>query len=619
MAKFTCSKFELDLANYAISTTEENYWFSDRFLTKKTYPITLTVTDELNDKFGDLLSYSSGNRDTYEEGYFTHLGEIHEAVLEVVDRIGREISVEIRFGYEELPNAKTKLRDLPLEKIDIATETAFANIYEYAESIITQTWPDVSHNFVMVHTNKFDLDSDQWEFFEGVINKYVNGAFVENEYDAVNDIQINRNIMQPQPYLMHILEAGFAQSGRVLKGDLVNDVNFKKALLSEISEYYSVVNTEKTEHRMVMADFYEEQYAKYTWYGKYEQTIPLSGFGRYKLAGNLYLRKTYVYAYIEIYLGSSLIYRFGKNSGSDEGTYYKQLDLNFNHLQGAIDLRIESYNMSRYRHDFDVNEDDEGVIFDVSLTKISEYDANGVFQPTLIVPTKIDLAETVPDLNFGDLLTIIKNWKNLDLDYSIPGEVWLNYISNQLEPTDIKSIESYEVEKPQLTYASGDTYVLKFTDITSTDYKYDSLFISRNNVLLNEYVTENDTVEIPINAIPLPIVNKAGINTADHFVDDKTKLKLILFDGTNGNTAQEIEALLIPAIYENDYSEWLNIRIKGVLFKWRFKMIEEDLRLIIIRNKVFAYQNKHIIKSINKDLIHKGIWSVELETLSLLP
>ena len=59
MKKLIGSNFELELSNYAITSTDENPWFSDAFSSKITYPFEIQLTDELDIAFGFISRTSS--------------------------------------------------------------------------------------------------------------------------------------------------------------------------------------------------------------------------------------------------------------------------------------------------------------------------------------------------------------------------------------------------------------------------------------------------------------------------------------------------------------------------------------------------------------------------------
>lgn len=609
--KISHSSFEIDLSNYKISIVEENHWFSDRYLSKYTIPLTIQLTDDLNNKLGDLMSYNSKSKITYLEVRFFHNGEIHDAIMEVEELKKREATINVRFGMEEVPNYEKPLKELPLEEVDLGEET----IFEHATTKIAQTYPTTNYNFVQVHCNQFDTESDQWKHFEGIINKRTGSSWVENEYDEIEDEQVNRNIMQPQPYLMHVLKKGFEDAGYTLSGDFVDHDVYKKLLMSEISSFYSTINIDQQPLTLQQDEYFDTFVFDNYLYGEYTKTIVMPEFGRYKIAGNLTLNKVYGPAWVVITIPYGQQYIFYVGYG-ERGTFTRQVDFNFNYFSGPGDITITAISLADFVVDgIRINED---YIADLTVSQIVKYDVDGGLLATLLLPEKIVLTECVPDMTFGELLTILKNWFNLDLDI-VNNEVILNFITTQLPVVDAYDLSAFEIEDPRRVFSKGDTYLLKFQEVSSEEYTFDSVFVKENDVLINDYTENDDTNEIVINGVPLPVVTKKNITTADHFLDDKGRLKLILYDGTAAteNVSEPIDELYIPNIHALHYDEWLKMRLNAQMFTWSFIMSDEDIRNLKIRNKVFAYRNNHILKTLNKDLVAKGIWNVELETLSI--
>lgn len=619
MLKISHSEFELDLSNFDISIVEENVWFKDRFFTNYVLPFDFKITDELNAAIGDLLSYNAEETETYFEVYFYHNGEEHQAIFEIEEYIGRDAQGSVRFGLEELPNYNKKLSELPLDDYDILEPNT---IYSHAGNVINKTWPEVTHNFVQVHTDKFSADDAQWEAFEGVINKRVGSTFVLNEYDAETDKQLNRNIMIPQPYQLYVLQKAVEDAGFVLAGDILENPDFKVALFSEISNYYYTINTDSKELFVHSGEHYETYNDNQ--YGKFVKTITLTEKGRYKISGNLTMRKYFDNVGEQLKYNGNVIWKKKRVSSYDGSFGYagyevfsSQIDINVDFTEGAEAI-IEYYSYQFTRGFQDEQWLNDLPICDLTITQLSKLDVNGNFEPTLITPNKIKLSKCVPDITVDDFIKSIKNWFNIDINPE--GNImYFNYIENQLNTSPVKSLQNFEVKKPQRFSNKGKSFLLKFQDVSSEDYTFLETYVDNNGATSSGIVTREDTSEIIINAIPLPIINRNGIITVHHFLDDSSKIKTILYDGTIAalNVAQDNSNLLIPAIHENYYRKWLIFRIHGIPFKWSFKMYEEQMRDLNIREKVFAYSNNHIIKSLSKDLLLPGVWLIEIETESI--
>lgn len=607
--KFISANLEIDLANSEVTVIEENNWFSTQFFSKYTFPVNLDITPEINIAFGDILNPASDSIITFLHGKFYYNGLEHEAVLDVEEVEGKKMSVNIRFGLEEIPNYSKKLAELPLQYLDLGETT----IYNHALSVVSKTYPEVNYNFVMVHTNKFDTESTQWAYFEGLLNKKIGINFVENEFDELENVPVNRNVMQPQPYLMHVIEKALNDAGYNFGGTFKNHPKFQHALISEISTYYTTPTADSQELYVTMPDYVNRLNLLGLNYGVYDQTITLSNKGRYKVAGNLKLRKHISNSFVAIYINNQPLIFYAMPYG-EVGSWSYQVDFNIDLPEGTVDITVLSLQLSEF---YDVEQAmllTEETIADLTITQIAQYDESGELVSTLLAPTDIKLTECVPDMTFGELMEILKNWKNIDVDID-ETTFYINSVEKRLIPENVKSLVEHEVKYPKRIYTKGDSFWLKFKEITSELYSYGEIFVNQNGMSTDSFNVDDDTVEVIINALPLPIAIKNDIETADHFVDDNQALKLILYNGTvaSENKAQDPEDILLYKVYHEDWQTWLDIRINSKGTAWSFTVSEEAIKTLNIKDHVYAYSRPQIIKSITKDLVAPGLWAVDIE------
>jgi hypothetical protein len=158
---------------------------------------------------------------------------IANGVLKFLEIKGKVISAVLILGKDNFPSFDKKLSELPLEK------KLVPNIVDNAKSVITLGYPDTNYNFGMIHTDKYDPATDDWKGFGGTINKYTGGAFVENQLDLNTNIDLIKNIIQPLPYLMHVVNAGIQLAGYTLEGDITADEDLQKALVWRDGDYYN--------------------------------------------------------------------------------------------------------------------------------------------------------------------------------------------------------------------------------------------------------------------------------------------------------------------------------------------------------------------------------------------
>ena len=248
MRKVIHSNFELDLSNKKMTDISENPVFSDKFSAKYSYPIEIDLDDDLDTAFGFISFYNSSEPLTYIDVMYNHNNVLSPAILEVEEVQGQKLQVTISWGFEEFPSFNKKLVELSLDKFEVP------DIYTHAAGIISQTFPAVNYNFPQIHTDKIDIDDEVWFAFEKILNNYKDGAFLENYVDTIEDITYNTNIMQPIPYLLHVLKQGFLDGGYMMSGGFVNHPMIKKALLYADAEYYTTFEQESYSVLMMSED-----------------------------------------------------------------------------------------------------------------------------------------------------------------------------------------------------------------------------------------------------------------------------------------------------------------------------------------------------------------------------
>ena len=166
MRKFIHSNFEIDLSKLKISDVQENPWFTDKFFSKFTFPFEMDLSEENDINFGFISFYNANSHQTIFKGKYVHRNIMEDAVLEI-EEVSDKITLSLSYGFDEFPNFKKKLSELPLDKFEVT------NIYNHAATIISQTWPAVNYNFPQLHIDKIDNTQAPWEAFEKIINNYL--------------------------------------------------------------------------------------------------------------------------------------------------------------------------------------------------------------------------------------------------------------------------------------------------------------------------------------------------------------------------------------------------------------------------------------------------------------
>jgi hypothetical protein len=633
MRKLIHSSFELDLSPFKISDTEENNWFSDNFFLKYSFPFEIDLEDDLDVAFGFISQYNSDNVQTYFDLQYVHGDKIELAVLEV-ESIQDKLSCVLRYGFEQLPSFDKKLSELSLQKVTLPTGV---NIQQHAETIITQTWPSVNYNFPQIHVDKYDTTEEGWEDFGEIINNRVSGVFLLNTLDEVNQVESIKNVMQPLPYWFHILERGMIDSGYTLSGAILDDSRLRSACLYGSVDYFKETTKEDIPMTYGIEEWDSLAHTDNGYqYVNFEKHISIQKKGDYIIEGE----------FQNIQYRCNPLLTDERNRSSISATILRKRNGVITQLWGTSDQtesdsdRKLSVRMYNYSVDFQTSLEsgDELIIkkteprrnYDpsptpdnpeaISLNLIPVRYKNTDGSPILTVSNfnDIDLTKAVPDITFGDFVKVIKNWFNYDLTV-VDKLAIMNPIEEEINYDNAEDLQFTEVKKPWRKFTQGSSFLLKFQDIENKDHVYLPVFQNKEGILNSGFVIDEKTITIEINALPLPLLNRNGSQSAYAFEDNDSKVYLVKYDGiyNRNNLAQPSTDCELPAVHLQSWKKWFEFRILSQGFSWGFKAWEEQLSKIKAKTKIFAYNRFHIIKTINKTEDKPGLFIVEIETNTL--
>lgn len=640
MRKLTHSKFELDLSQFKISDTEENSWFSDSFFTKYSFPFDIDLVDDLNVAF-DFIEHHNSSPELYYEVIYTHNNFISKAIFEV-EQLQQKLTCTLRFGFESLPSFGKKLSELSLQKLVLPVGTT---IYQHANSIVGQTWPNVNYNFPQLHTDKISTDDSQWSAFEKIINNRKDGAFLINEVDEIEEVTYNRNIIQPLPYFLHILQRGFADDGYILAGQILDDHRIKKATLYGDVDYFSIVQFDSifiykmkedaTETGSIVSPGTFTVNTAFSSFSPQISTIivnPLVNFrrflyienlpnkGKYRVSGTFaFVNNRFIDSYFRIKYRNTVIYEFKINKKFTQDYYDRvfrfsvhefNVDTTFETLSDGLadDITVEIYTSDTWLTD--------KTFLDISIDMVLLNDQSGNPLSTVINKNEVDLKRAVPDILFDDFVKGIKNWFNYDITKVVGNTIYMDRIEDNVNHNYVIDFSMFEVKYPVRKYSKGNSFLLKFADIDSKDYTYLPVFQNQSSIVSSNYKVDDKTTTIEINALPLPHTSRNGVQTAHAFENNNSKIYLVPYNGLVGgnNYSLPINEYLIPAVHETNWRKWFDFRINSVNYVWSFKCFIEQLEGLNSKVKIRAYENTHILKVINKTEIAPDQFEVEFDS-----
>jgi hypothetical protein len=627
MRKFIHSSFELDLSGLKLSDVQQNSFFYDSFFSKYSFPSEIDLEEDLDIATGFISRYTSSPQ-TYFEGYYYHNDTVEKAILEI-EQMSSKLSIVIRFGFEELPSFSKKLAELPLEKFNLPTGQ---DIYAYANSILNQSWPEVNFNFPMVHTNKYDTADYPFDAFEKTINKRVAGQFLKNYYDTTEEVSVTKNIMQPLPNWLYILQAGLLADGYTLAGSILDDELLQKALLFSTKDYYKD-NRERIEQSLyVKANEYNTldtsagTTANPRYLTTYIKEIVVDKPGRYNITGTFTTAKRALAtnfikitkpndAIAEFSPGDTFAFQYTNDVVEIDSLRKVDIDVNFtipNIVPTGSVMRIA---MGQFGEGIV----DDRELLELNINFIASLDSSGNFIPLIENENKIDLTKAVPDITFADYVKVIKNYLNYDITKVENKNIYFDKIPETLTSSEVVDLSDYEIKYPLRKFNQGISFLNKFADVDDEKYKYDQVFQDMNGVTTSGFTVDDEkTSTIEVNMLPLPIETISDIKTAYSFENNDQKCYLVAYNGLQNslNISQANTNYLMPNIYNLYWKDWIKFRIFSQQFTWNFLMWNEKYKEIMFNNRIFAYGKHHIVKLLNRTEIQPDLFEVEIETES---
>lgn len=626
MLVFTHSDFQLDLTYLNVTFTEINQWFKDDFSTEQSFPFDLYLDSELTKNSGFQAHYNANKNKTSYVGILGKDGETVSAVLTFQSIKGKVISAIIKAGIDNFPSFDKKLSELNLEKKIVV------DIIEEAKAVIKKGYPETNYNFPMIHTDKYDPTNSDWHGFQKIINHYSGGQFLTNVLGE-EDIDEIKNIMQPLPFLMHVIKTAVEDGGYTLGGDILNDTELSKALVFRDGDYYRRLSEDEiplisknnewtSSYGLINAREHVNFNKEFTIEKKGDYVLTGLISSAYFSQGTSRTSKLYISIEKETSSGVSQLWAIDYLSYNRlfpdhivELSFDIDIDISFE--IGDI-IRIKKIEVRRDQTPSLTPDYPEAI--SLTLTPTRFYNPDGSPILSVLNLNEIDLTRVVPDMTVRELISTIKNLKNYEFipDGNI---IYMNLIENKLNRDTAVNIEDFDVEEPERNYHDDREYELSFTDGKSNDtYKYDSVLVTQDGFIINDYVAKSTVNSIRIDVLPLPVVKRNDITTAFSFEDASSKLRLVFMNPVTVGTPVTFwnENITIPKIRENNYSKWLDFRINSIEWNWEFIISVEKFREITIQTLVYAYKNYHILSEVEKERLDKSWWRITAKTESLV-
>ncbi len=625
---------KIDLTHLNTIFSEENDWFSNEFKSDMTFPVNIPIK-----QFADILDFDYNATELKKQflGKLYRDGEVVVATLKLQKIKGKFIECILFFGLESFPGFNKKLTELDLEYIE-----DIEDMKTHALDIIVQNYPAVNYNFPMIHTDKYDSASEEFNLFQKIINNFSAGAFIENNLVIETNIDEIKNIMQPLPYLLHVMKAAVEESGYTLTGDILNIPDLQKALLFRDGAYFNSVTKDKIPFRYKIGEWNELAYVKNgIQHVLYNKMMTIEKKGDYLLYGSIFsvMFKTsnILSKKNDIFIGlykisggiTTILFSFEFLAGSISSIYFnpyldrRDIDIEVSFEAGDT-LQITKIEAQRNLVPPVLEDYPESISLDLFPIRYLNPDGSPII--SLLDLTVIDLKRVVPTCSVAELFMAVRLTKNLDFIVS-GNEVIMNFIKPQFDRSTAIDLSSFDIEDPDRSLNDDRTYEIRFKDGKNTSYPFESIFIDSEGNYIDNYVIKKDTTPIEIDLLPLPIVDRDGVNTAISFEDDDSKIRLVFFNALDPEELMEQKPvcflnhlMLIPAIYTNFYIEIINFFINSLTTEWEFIIAVEKFRNVNVKSLVYCYRNFHIFSNLERERLLIGTnqyWIIKAKIESL--
>lgn len=604
--KFVTENFEIDLTGIRTNFTEENPRFKDSIWTKYTLPVDINYDRDFLSKVSQYSSFNNSNLPKEHSGYHIFEGRTMKGKLTISDFRNKKAKIRIDSGFEELPNFEKKLSDLPLE------EKSVVDIYEHANEIVLKKYPETNYNFPKLYTTEFDLESEGWKYFDSFINNRVRPTGGTNNVFPRNEIQentngwdcINRNIIHPIPYLLHVLKQGFLDAGFVLSGDILEDDTLKQRGIYSAEKYFTTADQQYQKTYVYENEYFDNVSTTAKWMKKFTISAP----GKYRLIGKIFTGGN-DNCTLQIKKNGTVFSIYGNGSRNQYLNFDEIIEVGISEAE-----TIPIFSFEYYGPTFNNKFNNDGVnigIAEININPMRQNTASGNPIPFVFNLNRVELTKAVPDMTFGDLVNIIKNWRNYDLTFE-NGIAYMNriVIDKTKEPEDFRE---FEIEDPYRSRNDKQYFNIKFPDVDGVDI--DDVFFDESGYTLNKANLPKTATEIPVNGFCLPIKTFRATTTAKVFQESST-LMLVYYDGldNNGDNHAKNPSGLQGIHFAESVKDWFLNRLTNYTFKWTFTALKSKIRKYNIRSEIFAYGKKHWIKSWVKNSISDKQYSIEIET-----
>lgn len=620
--------FTINLVNPLFS--EENYKFWS-------YPYENFMTDEFKREFPEFSLLNKAKTIKKVDGQLNIEGTVYDAEMEFSSSDTNIIKKQIDFGYKKLNFTDFNINELNYGEIN-ATD-----IYDYVDSVLDKTYPEINHCFPRIQTNEFEqTENNKTVNYCPLINDTNNGL-VKRISSQLDFVKI-QNLIKPYIFLLEILKRSFEYLGFTLEGDILNDDDFRFLALDNegisytedkysskklsISLFKSLLGGSTTRidtfnlkviGKYKLTIFYKGEFSQFNqkpWQPIAKSTISI----KYNGITTIYELKSRIWIDSGLASGESML----KDDNYIDGVGWLLFTLDFPFFNKYTDIEITADTKIGLRtsaeniHSININ------VNPIVVNDVKEGDT------MIIMDNKMELNKFVPEISFSEILNFLKKYGYRIIPRG--NSIYVNKI--YLNNSKAKEFTFSEVKFPEIIPQKSDAKIIKLSSYDKL--KYGKITITDNGILINSEKIFKLKDEITINALPLPIINFEktinsfdangnvsktiqNINCIKEEKDSGAEIRLIKYRGVFNKKNDGLDtSYLLP---ENAINTYFKNDIKffhSDNIKWTFISSSEEFKNLKEDDKIYAYKRELVIKNLTKTFVGKDMYQIEFDTLSIL-
>lgn len=513
--------------------------------------------------------------------------------------------------------------EIPTSDFVEESDTVFSgdNLWPaYAESIITQGFPNVKWNFpMMLWKNKFGekMESDDpWIDFRNKVNFFLDEDYQLNTGEYISDEVIevhNKNVPMPQIYLLSPLFYSLQSIGFTYEGDFTTNAFIKKLMMLSFKNNLCKVLLKTVASDVVFNGAWINFGINFTDYKRKREIFDITETGDYTISLNFtvhaFTAPSIAPFAIRLIVRRYAISPFGGYVQVDNEVAFRKMSTHEGEVfQGEFDMSFEDTNKIYF--DFECINDVMPISYTLNFRKANSDKDFYQMHPT------IQTGRYLPNWTLATYINNIKNWFNLDVDIDDLRNKFVlkfneDWITNQLPEIIKKSmaVKSYE----QTPYQA---FLLKYENDEDA-----ALWITRSGPETYDKQTSDYSEDLQSKFKFVPSI--LGTSDLTHPLEDKQGIGLLIYDEVAAPYTSESfngQTLKIDGdggIYDIFWKKWLKFRINASVIELTAGFTKTEIGKFIKTKRIHVDHQDYVVSNIDYKELQQDNYRVTFKVESV--